>query len=104
MKDVNLSKLHKRFENVIKNENLILATFLDLRFKLMFFKPEKRPPVKKKILNTISNFNNLSLIVTPDNIPIDISSTTNNNNQTVVKSLWEFYSDIAKQHHRIILS
>jgi hypothetical protein len=28
-KDVMLSKLHKRFENVIKNENLILVTFLD---------------------------------------------------------------------------
>jgi len=37
-KDVMLSRLHKRFENVIKN---ILATFLDTRFKSLFFKPEK---------------------------------------------------------------
>lgn len=61
---------------------------------LLFFKPEKRPAVKKIILSTISNFNNLSLTVIPDNVPIDISSTTNNNNQMVVKSLWDFYSDI----------
>jgi hypothetical protein len=66
----------------------------------LFFKPEKRPAVKKKILNTISNFNNLSLTVTPDNVPIDISSTTNNN-QTVVKSLWVFYSDIAISSTRL---
>jgi hypothetical protein len=57
-------------------------------------KPEKKPAVKKIILNTISNFNNLSLTVTPDYVPIDISSTTNINNQMVVKSLWDFYSDI----------
>lgn len=94
-KDVMLSRLHKRFENVIKNENLIIATFLDPRFKLLFFKPEKRPAVKKIILSTVSNVNNLSLTVIPDNVSINISSTTNNNNQMVVKSLWDFYSDIA---------
>ncbi|KAF0717862.1 zinc finger BED domain-containing protein 4-like isoform X2, partial [Aphis craccivora] len=100
-KDVMLSRLHKRFEKVIKNEDLILATFLDPRFKLLFFKPEKIPAVKKIILSTISKFNNLGLTVIPENdptvstIPSNISSTTNNNNQMVVKSLWDFYSDIA---------
>jgi len=79
----------------MKNKNLILATFLDPRFKLLFFKPEKIQEVKKIILSTISNFNNLDLTVVPDDVTIDISSTTNNNNQTSVKSLWDFYNEIA---------
>lgn len=94
-KDVMLSRLHKRFENVMKNKNLILATFLDPRFKLLFFKPEKIQKVMKIILSTISHFNNLDLTVIPDDVTIDISSTTNNNNQTSVKSLWDFYNEIA---------
>ena len=48
-KDVMISRIHKRFENVMKNKNLILATFLDPRFKLSFFKPEKRPEVNIKM-------------------------------------------------------
>lgn len=48
-KDIMLTRLSKRFEKVIKDDNLIIATFLDPRFKLLFFKPENKKIMKKII-------------------------------------------------------
>lgn len=91
-KEVMLTRLQKRFEHIIKDENLILATFLDPRFKFLFFKQENKETLKKIILNNISKFNNLNLNIIPE-VPNNASSTIENLNTE--KSLWDFYKEIA---------
>jgi len=93
-KDIMLTRLSKRFEKVIKDDNLIIATFLDPRFKLLFFKPENKQIMKKIIFKIISLFNNLN-----SNIEHEPTSTyipaVENFNAGSRESLWDFYKEIA---------
>jgi len=94
-KDVILGCLLKRFEKVIKYENLIIATFLDPWFKLLFFKPENKQTVKKIILNILSSFNNLnSNIEEPTNNTSTVETLNAAENR---ESLWDFYKEITSK-------
>jgi zinc finger BED domain-containing protein 4 len=94
-KDVMFGRLLKRFEKVIKDKNFLIATFLDPRFELLFFKPENKETVKKIILNILSSFNNLNS---------NIEESTNNTSTVETlnaaenkESLWDFYKEITSK-------
>lgn len=96
-KDVMHTRLLVRFKEIMKDPNLIMATFLDPRFKLLFFKPECKQAIKKIILNCISDFNNLVLDNTLE--PEQSDNTSPIENLNAEKSLWDLYKQIATTSH-----